>query len=722
MPKGKFNTVSGVFVPSVLAIFGAVLYYVAPRVLGGVGLINMMLIILIAHLITIATAFSISAIATNIYVKGGGLYYLISRSLGTEFGGSMGIQLFFAQTISIGFYAIAFSKAVVGILSAYDIFWSWKLIAVCSFIIFWIIAFIGADFVIKLQYGILGVILASFVSIFLSPNRIPTANEFLGVGGEHLAFWVAFAMFFPAVTGMDAGVAMSGDLKDPRKSLVRGSFSAILITMFLYLAIAVKYFYSADLAALSGNLYIVQTFSAIPWMVILGVLLSTSSSALSYLMAAPRTLRALGKDNIFGKRWTFLKKGIGQSNEPRIAMFATLIIGIIVIVSGDLFLVSQMVAIFFLNVYGWINGAAFLEKISKNPSFRPSFNPPAAFSFIGMVACYLVMYLFNPIIMFISIALQLVIFGLLVITKTSSKLESVWQGVLFQLFRVILRRMEEAEESKKNWRPTIVSFCINEDNKSTMANLLNWIGGGTGITNMYYLIPRSFKTYGKERDEIENDIMEYVKDYKLNIYPKVILCNDYNESVKAVMQSDTLGNLPHNTVLIDFDERFKTDEILNTCVSLKKNVVILRNRAGFSDFKTIDIWWDGSDNGNMMLLLSYLISNSKRWNENYVEITLYKIARTKEDEEKSKTELAKVIENARIDNVNVEVIMNKKKPVKDFIYEKSHNSDLVMIGMPITGKNGVATKGLHKEIKKHTDRLKTSLIVFSSQKVDLRIN
>ncbi|MBR9700109.1 amino acid permease, partial [Candidatus Woesearchaeota archaeon] len=94
----KFSTFSGVFVPSVLAILGAVMYLIMPKVLGGVGMIKMLLIILLAHSVTIATAYSLSAIATNIKVKGGGLYYLISRSLGSEFGGSLGVQLYLAQT------------------------------------------------------------------------------------------------------------------------------------------------------------------------------------------------------------------------------------------------------------------------------------------------------------------------------------------------------------------------------------------------------------------------------------------------------------------------------------------------------------------------------------------------------------------------------------------------------------------------------------------------
>ena len=139
--NNKFNSFSGVFVPSTLAILGAVMYYIAPQVLGGVGLLRMLAIILIAHSITIASAFSIGAIATNIQVKGGGLYYLISRSLGREFGGSTGVMLYLAQTIASAFYAIAFSRAVVGILISFGIQANEVYITLAAYVTFFVIVF-----------------------------------------------------------------------------------------------------------------------------------------------------------------------------------------------------------------------------------------------------------------------------------------------------------------------------------------------------------------------------------------------------------------------------------------------------------------------------------------------------------------------------------------------------------------------------------------------------
>ena len=278
-----FNTFSGVFVPSVLAIFGAVMFLILPRVLGGIGLIGMILIVFIAHSVSISTAFSLSAIATNIKVKGGGLYYLISRSLGTEFGGGLGIQLFLAQAVSIGFYLIAFAKGVQMILAYFNIAFPELYISLIFCLIFCIIAFKGARFVIKIQYVILVAIILSIFSIFLGPD---ISSQAMGITNmPQLTFWVAFAMFFPAVVGIDAGIGMSGDLKNPKKSLVRGTFTAIFFTLILYALLTIKLAGSATLNQLFTDPNIIIKLALIPGFVVAGILFATSSSVNPFIFA-----------------------------------------------------------------------------------------------------------------------------------------------------------------------------------------------------------------------------------------------------------------------------------------------------------------------------------------------------------------------------------------------------------------------------------------------------
>lgn len=255
----KFNTFQGVFVPSTEALLGTVLFLILPALVIDVGFIPIACIIILAHTVTIATAFSLSDIATNLNTIGaGGMYELSRRSLGKAFGGSIGIMLYLAQASSIAFYCIGFASPLqrffqplfeyFGFLSNnYQI--QIQIIASIIFLVFFIIAMIGANFTIKVQLFILVILTLSIIAIFISPllgikfegsALFASSAKYINLWGNRewgknipfiiAIFFLSFTQFFPAVTGIDAGVGMSGDLKDPKKSLVKGTFIAIIIT------------------------------------------------------------------------------------------------------------------------------------------------------------------------------------------------------------------------------------------------------------------------------------------------------------------------------------------------------------------------------------------------------------------------------------------------------------------------------------------------------------
>ncbi|MFH1409892.1 MAG: hypothetical protein ABIH34_08340 [Nanoarchaeota archaeon] len=715
----KFSTFSGVFVPSVLAILGAVLYLITPQILGGVGLLKMLAILLIAHSITIATAFSISSIATNIHVKGGGLYYLISRSLGSEFGGSMGIQLFLAQTVAAAFYIIAFAKGLVMLLAIMGWVVPELLTASIAATVFFLLSYRGAKFIIKIQYFILAIIILSLISIIFGPNTTGHGNVLST--GLTLPFWVAFAIFFPAVTGIDAGVGMSGDLKNPKKSLVVGTFAAILFTLGVYFVIVLKLFYAADPLTLSTEQFIMADISLYAPLVLIGLLLATSSSALSCFMTAPRSLRAMVQDRIFPKMFNFLGWTIGKNPDPRIALIFSFIIALSIIQFGELHIVSQIVAMFFLNVYGWINGAAFFEKVSKNPSFRPTFNTPTMISFYGMLACYWVMYLFNPWVMFIGIAFQLLVFLVLYKTRSSVKFESVWDGVLFQLLRWVMNRIETTEKSKKNWRPTVLAVCSNELNRTPILALLDWISSNRGIMKMYFVEQGELQDNAKKREMSEKEMKHYIKEHELELYSKVIVGDDSNEVFETLLQSESIGNLPLNTVLLDYDSKYDLPRLINATIRFKKNLLILRNQRGFAEFRKLDVWWSSANNGNLMILLAFLITQSRRWKKSDAIIRLFNVVKTKKEAESTRQRLERMIDDARIDNLTTHVIIEPAKKMEDIIYEHSKFSDFVILGIP-NFRNRKDDKEIMVNIKKATERLKMTLIVLANDEIDLNVN
>jgi amino acid transporter len=718
LPDKKFGTFAGVFMPSLLTILGAVMYLILPQVVGGVGLLKTILIILIAHSVTISTAYSISAISTNIKVRGGGLYYLISRSLGSEFGGSLGIQLYLAQTIAASFYAIAFARGFGAVLSYFGILIPEFQLAIISLILFGTIVLIGAQFVVKLQYFILAAILLSLVSIFLGPNTVDLTSVVVASSG--LSFWVAFAMFFPAVTGIDAGVGMSGELKDPKKSLVRGTFMAIFVTMAVYLVLVIKLSFSASANELFTNPQIMQKISLFSPLIIFGIIMATSSSALSSLMTSPRCLVAMAEDKVLPKFLSFLGKKSKKNGEPRIAVIFSLIIGIAVITLGSLELVSQIVAMFFLSVYGWINGSAFFEKISHNPSYRPTFNAPTYVSFYGMMASYIVMYLFNPLIMISVIIIQGLLFFYLYKSSKSMKIEGVWAGVSFRFMKLFLKSMDKNAKTVKNWRPTLLAFSTKEINNHPIASLLHWISSKSSITKMYFLHKGKIKKDDEKNKQHQESMNKYVRENDLDLFPRSIASEDFKSTIEDLAQAETIGNLPLNTILLDFDKDLKLNELTKNLKSLDKNLIILRNQSGFSGFKTVDVWWRSRRNGNFMILLAYLITHSKRWLEEGATIRVLNISDGSEESKKDIRHVEKVLKDSRIENIELKVIPKENKQIKSIIHEHSASSDLVILGLTNLDKS--TNKRLADHIEKFTKKLKVSLIVFATDKIDFRVN
>ena len=237
--SGTLGTFAGVFTPSILTILGIILFLRLGYVVGNAGLGLSLLILLLANGISVLTSVSLSAIATNIRVKGGGDYYLISRTLGHEFGGAIGIVVFLAQSVSIAFYCLGFGEALAPLFSANSNILP-QIIAAAAVSFLFIFAWLGADWATRFQYVVMAVLVAAIISFFIGGFLSWDSARLVQNWSSPptgLGFWVLFAIFFPAVTGFTQGVSMSGDLQDPGKSLPRGTFMAVGVSIIVYFSI-----------------------------------------------------------------------------------------------------------------------------------------------------------------------------------------------------------------------------------------------------------------------------------------------------------------------------------------------------------------------------------------------------------------------------------------------------------------------------------------------------
>jgi amino acid permease len=247
----QFGTFKGVFTPSLLTILGVIMYLRLGWVLGHVGLLTTLVIVTLATSITFLTALSLSALATNMKVGGGGAYYIISRSLGVEAGAAIGLPLYLAQALGISFYIAGFSESVVQVFPQSDA----TTVGLVTLVGLTALVYFSADLALKSQFIIMAAIAASLVSFFMGGPVEAVGTPADAAPLARLSFWPVFAVFFPAVTGIEAGIAMSGDLKNPAKSLLSAAGYAVDRTVRVDFRISqtnVRYFHPEDAELAAG--------------------------------------------------------------------------------------------------------------------------------------------------------------------------------------------------------------------------------------------------------------------------------------------------------------------------------------------------------------------------------------------------------------------------------------------------------------------------------------
>ena len=220
---------------------------------------------------------------------------------------------------------------------------------------------------------------------------------------------VHFGIFFPAVTGFTAGVNMSGDLRDARRSIPVGSMAAIAGGFVVYLALAAFLAFRVDPQLLRDDPNLLVSIALVPTLVVAGIWGATLSSALGSILGAPRILQALGADRITP---AWFARGTGKTNEPRNALLLAFLIGEAGILIAELDAIAEIVSMVFLALYGFLNLIAAIEMWSS-PDFRPTFKIHWIFPVLGAAASFVVMVQLNLVAMMASGAILLGLYLLL---------------------------------------------------------------------------------------------------------------------------------------------------------------------------------------------------------------------------------------------------------------------------------------------------------------------
>jgi len=639
-PRGTLGTFAGVFTPSVLTILGIILFLRLGFVVGNAGLGRALIILALANGISVLTSVSLSAIATNLKVKGGGDYYLISRTLGLEFGGAIGIVLFLAQSVSIGFYCIGFGE-VINSLVVNELNHLPQIIAALAVFFLFILSWLGADWATRFQYVVMATLISALISFFVG-GYINWNSGLLAQNWSapetSLGFWALFAIFFPAVTGFTQGVSMSGDLKDPGESLPRGTFLAVGVSIVVYFLAALVFAAVLPADVMIGDYGAMKRVAYLAVLITAGVIAATLSSAMASFLGAPRILQSLAADRIFPFLSPFAK-GFGPSENPRRGVLLSAGIAYATIGLGQLNLIAAVVSMFFLISYGLLNYATYFEARAASPSFRPRFRYFNQWlSLAGALACLGTMMAVNYRAGIVAIAVLFAIFQYLKRTAGPSRWADSRRSYHIQRTREHLLAAANEPEHPRNWRPQILAFSDHPERRGQLLKFASWIEGGSGLTTAVKILEGDGIKMLKLKEEAEAELKQDIQRDGTRAFPLVVTAPNLQTGIQGVVQAYGIGSLKANTILLnwygdssqavlglggaDFSRNIRS-AYLYGC-----NVVILDVKADKwtaieeteERQRYIDVWWWGDATSRLMLLMAYLMTRHEDWDQSKIRL------------------------------------------------------------------------------------------------------
>lgn len=672
------GTFGGVYTPSTLTILGVIMYLRFGWVVGNVGLLGTLSIVTLSTIITLLTALSACAIATDREVRVGGAYYMISRSLGIETGGAVGIPLYFAQAFSVALYTIGFAESVVSNFSQFNQLY----VALITTIAVAVLAITSAQFAIKAQYVIMVAIALSLISLIFGKPLEPTDIELWGAAdGE--AFWQVFAVFFPAVTGIMAGVNMSGDLRDPIKSIPTGTLAAIGTGYVIYMGLPFILATRADASTLIENPLVMQQMALWGPAILMGIWGATLSSAIGSILGAPRVLQALARDGVLPRWMSFLGKGSGPDDEPRIGTAVTLGVVVAAVSIGDLNLIAPILTMFFLSTYLVLNVSAGVESFLQSPSFRPLFKVHWSLSLLGAAGCIGVMFLINPQATIAAAAIVVLIYLWLQRRGLKTTWGDVRSGVWMMLVRIGLFQVGHQQDAK-NWRPHILVLSGSPTRRWPLIELANNFTQNRGLITVSSILPSGSRDVAQQ-EELEETLTDYLAERGVQALVRTLTAPDPFEGAQRLVEIYGLGPLMPNTILMgDSEEPKHCDRYCNLIAHLhraKRNILILRNSQAesFGRYRRIDVWWGGMNaNVGLLLLLAYLLSSSIDWHN--VRITLKLAVPDEAAAQDARNNLVGLMRSLRLDATS-RVLTLEGRSFKQVLHQSSEGADLVFLGM-----------------------------------------
>jgi amino acid transporter len=617
-------------------------------------------------------------------VGAGGAYFIISRSLGVEIGAAIGIPLFLAQAFSVTLYAFGLAESLQLIWPALPL----KPVATITVLLVALLAARGADLALRMQLPIMGGIVLALLAlgIGVAGNLPETADVAAAPSG--LGFWPVFAVFFPAVTGIMAGVSLSGDLKRPERSIPRGSIAAVLVGFLVYLGVVVALGLAASPRELvEDNLIWFTLAGGFGFLIFPGLWGAIFSSAVGSILGAPRTLEAMVHDRVLPK---LIGRRIARIDGPGVPLLISIAVALGAVLLGDLNAVAPVLTMFFLTTYGMVNLVAGIERLTGDPSFRPTIRVPSWISLAGALGCFWVMFLINPLALAVALVVEVGVYLIMRRRALAAPWGDLRRGALMALVRSTVLQLRRLPEDPRNWRPNILLFAGDPRKRPALVRFASWLVHDRGILTVSDLHVGALEDLGPAVDERTATLNRDLDEMGVVAFGEVDVVEDFVNGVVNVAQANGIAGIASNTVMFGWSE--KTDRqaevlrIIERLATIGRSAVICHPRPlSTRKRRNIVVWWGGlQNNGDMLALLAHLISLNPEWRN--ATITFKSIATSDMMMQRNQNLLERVIGEARID-AEIDILRKADDiPISGQIFRESQDGDVVLMGLRATAR------------------------------------
>ncbi|MFH2055075.1 MAG: hypothetical protein ABIJ61_03880, partial [bacterium] len=552
-----------------------------------------------------------------------------------------------------------------------------------------LLSFYGAKVALRTQIPLLVVVGISLVALTVGAILKGDPTRLALVSLPQIEFWAGFAIFFPAVTGVMAGLSLSGDLKNPSRAIPFGAIAATVTGFVVYLIVPFLLSLAASAEELQSDSLIWLKIAPLGAILILpGLWGAILSSAVGSVLGAPRTLQAVVRDQAVGRSFRAFVSG---NRGAVVALVLSAAIALACVLLGDLNAVAQVVTMFFLTVYGTINVVAGLETLSGDPSWRPRFRIPWVVNIACGLACLWVMFLISPLASLAALAIELLLW--LLFTRREKR--ATWGDARRGLYEAVLRwaliRLSRRTMSARNWRPHILVFVDDAQRKLDLIKFASWFSQNRGVVTVCELVVGDLLATDLKIEERLQTIDELMEAQDLTVFAEVDVVENVVDGIVDVSQANGIAGFASNTIVLGWpkEPQLLAEFLMTTrrLEQIKKSVVIGKISPQHlfpvrKSSREIHVWWGGlQQNSDLMLLLAYLLTRNPEWRG--AELKVLCAASNEFAQQNTRRYLETMLQDTRIEAESDVFIKPEEASITELIHHHSRSADAVFLGLAV---------------------------------------